>query len=220
MEGLVGLAYEKLIEDRPELFKNEEYVPIRVLTDKKSRQEIEEKTGKKTGIVYEDDYILLLRDAVQFSSGSYGTYLRVFNKGMHGGTVVLPVTKSGKVLLVRHFRHTSRSYHYELPRGMATEGYTNDENARKELKEETNAEPITLTFLGEAYPDSGLLGHKVAFYHAQISESDLKINDVDEGITEFLLIPYKELKDRIARGEIQDGFTLTALYLAEIKGAI
>lgn len=212
--------YEILLTEHPELFANEEGTGIRILTEATERKQAEAETGRKTGVVYQDDYILLLRDAVQFPGGRYGTYIRLFNKSLHGGTVILPVTQTGHIVLIRHFRHASRSYHYEIPRGMFELGYTIEANSRKELWEEINAEPMKLTFLGETYPDSGLLGHKVAFYHALVSREELKVNDVEEGIEEILDLTYEEVKEKIRCGEIQDGFTLNALYLAELYGLL
>ncbi len=214
------MIYETLLKEHPELFRNIEDAGIIILYDEEDRKKTEEETGRKTGVVYEDDYIILVRDAVIFPTGRKGTYLRLFNKGLHGGTVILPVTEDGKIILIRHFRHATRSYHYELPRGMYEPGYTVEENAEKELKEEINAVPFKLEYLGDSYPDTGLLAHKVSFYYALISENVLKVNDEDEGITDIAGFTCEEVEKMIGDGQIQDGFTLNAMYFARLKGLL
>ena len=76
------------------------------------------------GVAFSDSFVLILRDAVRFADGSLGTYLRsVPPEGSFPGVVVLPIWQ-GHVLLVRHFRHATREWHLELPRGFGTDPET------------------------------------------------------------------------------------------------
>jgi 8-oxo-dGTP pyrophosphatase MutT (NUDIX family) len=50
---------------------------------------------------------------------------------------VLPVLPSGQIILVLNFRHPTRSWKLELPRGGMQSGETQEEAALRELKEET-----------------------------------------------------------------------------------
>src|SRR5438876_4538335 len=72
------------------------------------------------GIVYQDQYGMILRDAVRFPGGALGTYIR-FISGVDSTptTVVLPFSQ-GQMLLVRRFRHATRTWHLEIPRGFGT----------------------------------------------------------------------------------------------------
>lgn len=214
------MTYEMLLQEHPELFMNIENASISILTEEAERRKVEEETGRKTGIVYEDDYIFVVRDAVRFPSGKRGTYLRLFNRGIHGGTVILPVTENGKIVMIRHFRHATRKFHYELPRGMYEPGLTVEENAEKELKEEIGAVPVKIVPLGDIYPDTGLLSHKVSYYYALVGEDALQIQDEEEGITEIIGFTREEVEKMIEEGQIQDGFTLNAMYLAGIRHLI
>ncbi|MGP3928192.1 hypothetical protein [Streptomyces sp. 8N616] len=67
-------------------------------------------------MVYEDAYVMLLRDPVRFPDGRTGTYIRSVSAMQEPGCVVLPLL-GGEVVLLEHFRHATRSWHWEVPRG-------------------------------------------------------------------------------------------------------
>src|SRR5579885_381339 len=147
-EAMNTLAdYFALVEARPELFQNPPGGGYVILLDEKDIGEAEtqmaerlKSVGKpiewaRVGIAYQDQYLLLLRDAVRYPDGSLGTYIRSVDQypGMVG-VVILPMYK-GQVLLIRHFRHATRTWHLELPRGFGQSLKTEDD-ARRELYEE------------------------------------------------------------------------------------
>src|SRR5260370_1157725 len=71
----------------------------------------------RAGIFYEDPYIVLLRDAVIFPDGKPGLYHRVIARHDEPTGVAVLGRYDGKIVLVRHFRHPSRAWHLEIPRG-------------------------------------------------------------------------------------------------------
>ena len=93
----------------------------------------------RVGIAYEDQYGMILRDAVRFFDGSLGTCVRSVEADESvPGVVVLPVYQN-KILLIRHFRHETRSWHLEIPQGFGISGLSSEESARTELEEEITA---------------------------------------------------------------------------------
>lgn len=212
--------YFELMQNMPELFENPKGCPIQILLTAEEIEKAETVTGRSAGIMYEDGYIYLLRDAVQWGNGSYGTYIRVVHKNQHGGTAVLPVTDEGKIILTRHFRHSTRKFYYEIPRGFLEKGLTKEENARKELKEEINATEAQMHYLGEVLPDGGMIGTSSALFLAKVPACQLKVNDELEGITTILELSCEEITEKILNGEIVDGYTMTALFLAKTKGLL
>ena len=65
----------------------------------------------RVGIVYQDQYGMILRDAVRFPGGALGTYIRfIGNVEGYPGAIVLPLFQK-QVLLVRRFRHATRTWH-------------------------------------------------------------------------------------------------------------
>jgi len=167
----------------------------------------------QVGIVYQDQYRMVLRDAVRFPNGLLGTYVRIVRDGAPG-VIIFPVYQ-GQVLLIRHFRHATRTWHLEVPRGYGEKGSSGEENARRELKEEVGATIAHLVSLGQVYPDSGALSEYNEFYFAEV-ESYGGI-ETDEAIIELLPTPLSQFERMIRENEIEDGFTLTAYALAKAK---
>lgn len=170
----------------------------------------------QVGIVYRDQYRMVLRDAVRFPNGLLGTYVRIVRDGAPG-VIILPIYQ-GKVLLIRHFRHATRTWHIEVPRGFGKMGLSSEENARRELEEEIGATIARLVSLGRVYPDTGALSEYNDFYYAEV-ESYGEI-EADEAIVELLPTALSEFERMIRENEMTDGFTLTAYALAKAQGLL
>ncbi len=212
--------YYDLVRDHPELFANPAGAAITIVLDPAEIATIEAEMAERlrargmpaewaqVGIAYEDQYLMLLRDAVRFPDGSPGTYIRAVNPyGDVPGVVVLPVYRGG-VIMVRHFRHAMRSWHLELPRGFGAPGATAEENARRELAEEIGATPTRLIALGRVYPDTGAGADRAELFYAEIE--GYGDPEVEEGISDLVTLSPSEFERLIREGEISDGYTLAA----------
>lgn len=213
--------YEKLMAESPDLFRNSrEKEEISVITDPEKIREVEEQSGMETGVLFEDGYIRLLRDAVAFPDGSTGTYIRIVPRKGESAAAVLTLV-GGRILLMRHYRHSLRKAVWESPRGFGEDGLTAEENARKELQEETGICEAQMTFLGEICPDSGLTSGMVSIYLAEVRDGvRLWKNDRREAISQYRLVTAEELRELAEAGELCDGFTLSAAALAVMKGKL
>ncbi|SDE17240.1 NUDIX hydrolase [Glycomyces harbinensis] len=217
--------YDELRETRPELFANPAGSIFTVLHDPESVSRAESEAAErlrsegrpedwaKTGVVYEDVYGLRLRDAVRFPDGSLGTYIRDVSPQPVGGVVVLPVL-NGDIVLLDHFRHATRTWHLELPRGGGEPGASPAEDARRELEEEIGAKATTLVALGELHPDTGMAAAAVALFYAEID--GIGEPEAAEGIDSIRLVPPQSLRDMIRSGEVTDGFTMAAYLRATL----
>ncbi|GEB58356.1 NUDIX hydrolase [Streptomyces gardneri] len=199
--------YDLLRGERPELFRNEPG-GIEILTDPASV----EAAG---GVVYEDPYVLLVRDAVRFPDGRAGTYIRWMSPTAAPACAILPLL-GDRMVLIEHYRHATRSWHWEIPRGFGTTGHTGEANAAKELAEEIGARVQELLPLGSLHPDSGLTCDRVLLFAARIdSVGGL---EAAEGIRGALTLPFAEAEAMIADGRITDGFTIAAMTRARLAG--
>ena len=120
--------YRSLLDARPALARN---LPggIAVIVDPLDAARIEgvmaerfaarglPREWARTGVFYEDPYIILLRDAVIFPDGKPGLYHRVIARHDEPTGVAILARYRGEFVLVRHFRHPSRVWHLEIPRG-------------------------------------------------------------------------------------------------------
>jgi ADP-ribose pyrophosphatase len=221
--------YLDFAQANPALFANSSPGGITILLDEKEIREVEEQTvrrlttqGKpaewaRVGIVYRDQYLLILRDAVRFPDGSLGTYIRLVNQypGVLG-VAVLPVYQ-GQILLVRHFRHATRLWHLEIPRGFGQE-LSAEEDAYREVLEEIGGQIVHLVSLGHVYPNTGMTSERVALFYAEV-ETYGNV-EVVEAISEIVPASLSEVERMIRSNEIEDGFTLTAYALAKAKSLL
>lgn len=171
----------------------------------------------QVGIVFQDQYGMILRDAVQFPDGSPGTYIRFVSESDGVGTVILPHYRE-QVLLLRHFRHATRRWHLEIPRGFGMAGLAAEENARRELEEEIGAKASQLVSLGSVYPDTGMDAALVELFYARIETYGPF--DTMEGITEVLTVSVAEVEAMIRENTIADGFTIAAYTRAKLRGLL
>lgn len=159
--------YFELVQRHPELFTNPSADGITIELDPEKIQQIEQEVKQRlseqglpaewgnVGIAYEDQYILLLRDAVYFGNGKPGTYIRSIQEASVPGVIILPVYQD-RIVLTHHFRHATRSWHLEIPRGFGLPTMSSEENARRELYEEIGSSTATLHYLGRAHADTGM----------------------------------------------------------------
>ena len=173
------------------------------------------------GIVLKDPYILILRDLVEFPGGFRNGYIRLYNRayleGGAAGVVMLP-EKDGKLLLMHQFRHATRSWHWEIPRGFGEAGVDAIDQAKAEIDEEIGGEINEIVDLGLYFNNTGLEGNPIYLFF-------VKMNAVDEpklelGVDKFRWVSVAELEQMIADAEITDGFTIAAYTRAKLKGLI
>lgn len=209
--------YRELMRERPELFANLSG-GIEILTDPTLIEQMEREQGVTVGIVYEDEYLTLIKDAVRFADGVVGPYIRAYHKS--SGGVSIAVLCGDKMLLLRHFRHSLRRWMWETPRGFGEAGQTTEQNAFRELYEELGVKPLTLTRLGVLTPDAGIIGEDVTLYLASIDADSPLVTEVHEGIERVALFTKEQIKAAILSGEITDGITVASLTYAELLGLI
>jgi ADP-ribose pyrophosphatase len=174
--------------------------------------------GNETGIVFEDDYILVIRDPVIFKNGRTGTYLRIVERASltgKAGVVMLPV-RENLVYLNKIFRHATRQWELECPRGYREESQTLEEAVKIELLQELGLEIDTVHNLGEIYSNTGLLAGSAQSYFVRLKPGDAApCPEEGESISETVKLTFQEVKAKIRSGEIRDGFTLSVLQLAQ-----
>ena len=170
------------------------------------------------GIVYQDQYGFILRDAVQFPSGVLGTYIRFVSRAGGPSVIVLPVYQ-GQVLLIRRFRHTTRTWHLEIPVGTGMKDLSPEEMARRELTQEIGAIVNRLVSLGQLDSSGpGMASNKAKLFYAEI-ESFGNV-DMHAGISELLLVTVSEFEHMISMSEITDSFTIVAYTYAKLEGLL
>ncbi len=81
-----------------------------------------------------------------------------------GSVVILAQPSSGRVILIRQYRHVIGRWLWELPAGSLERGEAPRRAARRECEEETGWRPGRLRRVGSYYPSPGFLDEVMHFY--------------------------------------------------------
>jgi len=222
--------YLSFARAHPALFVNPSQRGIIVLLEEDEIREAESQESQRleaqgmpvewamVGIAYQDQYVLLLRDAVRYPDGSLGVCIRSVEEVERAtGVVVLPVYQ-GQVLLIRHFRHEMRDWQLEIPQGFVIPGLSSEESIRIELKEEIDATFSRLISLGKVHVDTSSSSNYVELFFANIdSYGEVELQ---EGITELLPTPVSQVEQMIRANEITSTTLLVTYTRAKLQGLL
>jgi ADP-ribose pyrophosphatase len=181
----------------------------------------------------QDKYWLWINDACIFPSGHKGVYGRIlWVKSLEScpGVVVMPVMSDGKIVLNCNFRHATRSWEIELPRGAINFGEEIEAAAKRETMEETGMLVDYLSLLGEVPPDTGLTNTVVPVFIAKVIEKQASHQEESEAIEEILFLTVQEIKQAFLQGyhecnvrgiqkqiPFRDPFLAYAIFMYELK---
>lgn len=170
---------------------------IEIIRDPVKMQEISTKTGRTVGIMAQDKYWIWLNDAVQFPGGQYGVYGRlIWQSSLTGtpGIAVLAIMPDGRIALNRNYRHATRSWEFELPRGCVEKNETPEAAAVREVKEETGLNVDKVYLLGKIAPDTGLTNTVANLYLANVVSQQDAQPENSEAIAGINSFSVNELK--------------------------
>ena len=166
--------------------------------------------------IYSGRVLNLDVDRVRFPNGSEGQLELIRHSG---AAAVLPFLDepndlSARILLIRQFRYAADRFLYEIPAGRLESGEEPFACARRELREEAGCEAASLVSLGGFFTTPGFIDE---FIHVFIAtgltrgvatpESDEFIHSESHTLLEGLRM--------IDRGEIVDGKTIIAIFMAD-----
>jgi ADP-ribose pyrophosphatase len=209
--GAALAAYTEYSKAHPELFVNPPDAAFEIVFDLDVQRDL------GAGIMYQDGYYLLLRDAVRFRDGSTGPYIRLIAAAGQGGAAVLPLV-GNSAILIRHQRHATRASHWEIPRGFSRMGEPPEETARREMKEELGVPNPVLLELGSIHPDTGASNVWTKLYIARLTS--LGQIEANEGIDKTIRVTADQLFGMVQTGDITDSFTLAAILQARLRGLL
>ncbi len=162
--------------------------------------------SSRTGIIAEDIYWIWQRDAVIFPTGAVGTYDRLLWKNSlkgPAGVAVLPILPDGKIALNINFRHATRCWELEVPRGLIHKGEHQEDTARREVEEETGLIVDKLVSLGEMAPDTGVLNSVVPVYAGYVKGEGKSSQEESEAIAGIQAFTVDELEKGIKKGFLE-----------------
>lgn len=128
-----------------------------------------------------------------------------------GAAAVVPVTKEGKILMVRQYRNALDRETLEIPAGaLDAEDEPGIVCAARELEEETGYCCENLEWLITIRTTVAFCNEKIEVFVARDLVPSKQHLDEDEFI-ELEAYTIEELKEKIFKGEIEDGKTISSL---------
>lgn len=159
-------------------------------------------------LVYKGSIIDYYKDTVQVPNGNVVKWDFIGHKG---AAAVVPVTKDGKILMVRQYRNALDRDTLEVPAGgLNGADEPTKTAAARELEEETGFRSENLEFLVSIYTTVAFCNEKIDIYVAQDLIPSKQNLDEDEFINVEAFSP-QELVDMIYEGKIQDSKTMCAI---------
>jgi ADP-ribose pyrophosphatase len=131
-----------------------------------------------------------------------------------GAAAVVAVDGSGRVCLVRQYRHGVEDFLWEIPAGKLDPGEAPQACAIRELAEETGVQARRWTSLGQFLPAPGIFTEVIHLYLARDLTVGAPAPDADEEL-EIQWLPIEEAAGMVLRGEWSDGKTGLALWRAQ-----
>lgn len=218
--------YRQMMADYPDLFLHRKQRPI--VQDFSVLEAYAKKHNIVLGVAAATPYSRFIVDLVESQSADGSLhcypYQRLISASQLKGGVNVVVLATihnpalgnvGNIILMEEERHATGSREQGLPRGFGEAGLTGEQNALKELREETGYVGEMVTCMGSAYIDSGVTDSKVFFYHVGVTDYQATPTEKGEIDGEVLLVSLEDIWKSIRTGLLRDSFTLQALALFE-----
>lgn len=165
---------------------------------------------------------------VPVTQGGHSWEQHIYGSNDNGVGVVAVTTFEEKFLFVSQFRPAIGHTLIEFPRGFGNlpelERTVSQQailDAERETLEETGIAAKGSSFLGYIWPDSGILGYKIAVVAIE-AESNWPIQETDSEVDSVFWLDSTEFVEHLRDGRITDAITLAAysLWNANRKGAL
>jgi ADP-ribose pyrophosphatase len=151
------------------------------------------------------------RDQVRLPNGNQAQREYIVHPG---AVLVVPVLHNGNIILERQFRYPLNQVFIELPAGKIDAGEDTLITGQRELLEETGYSAAEWISLGHQHPCIGYANEVIYMYIARGLTAGAHQLDADEHLDVFDL-PLAKCIQMVQTGEITDGKTIIALFLAE-----
>ena len=170
--------------------------------------------GERT--VYDSDWVRVALADVEVPGGDRFEH-HVVRIPREAAATVVRHPERGVLLLWRH-RFIVDAWGWEVPGGEIEAGETPEEAAVRETLEETGWRPSALRPLGRYHP---FVGRSDQTFHVFVAEGAERVTDPTSDEAERVeWMPIADVRRLVADGELVDGFTLTALAWALVRGEL
>lgn len=167
--------------------------------------------------IYQGKILKLRVDTVEMSSGRHTTREVVERPDT---VSVLAIDDECNILLIRQFRYAIGRHTLEIPAGTIDPGETPEQAARRELREETGHNCLSLEKLVDYGPAIGYCTERMTIFLARgLYAAPLK---GDEDQISVVRVPFDDAYSSIVDGtmEFEDAKSVIAILLARARGKV
>lgn len=217
MTGQPTLKYLETLPDRARYLGNANKGEVEII-ERPDDPELD-----ATGILVEDDFHTVVRDAVRYPSGAVKAQMRIIGAtaGDGPGGVTVLASLDGRIQLRWMFRHGTRRWELEAARGRRETGDSAEHAARKEIEEELGMRATSVERVGCSATETSLLASEVENFWAEVvRDEDGDDPEAGEAMGEIESLTPAEVWERVRRGVVRDGHTLTAMLQAVAAGKL
>lgn len=124
------------------------------------------------------------------------------------------LTKEGKVIMVKQYRHGIETVEIELPGGVIEDGETREEGVRRETLEETGYTFQNIEFLGKISANPSTTNNFMHMFLATGGEkvAEQKLDESEEVEVEFMSID--EVKQLVKENKIMQSLHVNCIFYA------
>lgn len=164
-------------------------------------------------IVYENPWIRVREDATIRPDGSDGIYGVVES---NDSVLIAVLNEDNQLLLQNSFSYPAQRWHWEMPGGGKEDDEAVLETSKRELFEETGITARQWTLLGVTRVCDGIMTERMATYLAREIKHGTTPHSDDAGlIRDKKFFDLDQVYEMIQSGDVDEGQTLTSLYLVE-----
>ena len=164
-----------------------------------------------TKSIHKNPYFEYLQDEFETEDGKKMDYYYCLTRG---GVIAIPVLNDNRLVLVRQYRYVADKYGIEFPCGGIDEGESPSQTIGRELLEETGYKSTDFVKVGEFESAPGRFKDSCSVYVATDLKKIQEPVAETTGSFEVFLRRIDEFQEMIKRGEIWDGYTLSAWAIA------
>ena len=169
-------------------------------------------TKQSSEYLFKEQYFTARKDACTMPDGSNVEAYYVVE--LPASVCALAITKEGKVLMARQYRHPIEETIIELPGGFVDVGEEPLVAISRELLEETGHEFASIEYLGKVAGNPGILTGYTYLYLAQEGRKMASQSlDANEEI-QVLQLPLEEVREMLANNEIVQALHVSCLLYA------
>lgn len=135
---------------------------------------------------------------------------------------VVPLHEDGTVTLVGQMRYAFDAWSWEIPEGGVPHDEDPEQGIRRELREETGLEAVSLTEILRMDLSNSVSDEVAILYLATgLSQGETDWDDTEN--LEIARVPFKDLLEAVIKGQVRDSLTVAAVlrvYHMAVTGAL